>query len=727
MTEPAPTEAVEDAAQDVEHNPYEHQQKQEEEEQDFLDPSRWWLASTAIPLFAGTFGPIANGFSICALVENWRDHVPIGGAENVDSTPVRDPPFLIAVNSISLICALVANAALLLNMARRISFAIAQPITIVGWLVSSLLLIALVSVANTPVFRIEPRSEHVLTQAYYYAIIAAALYCIIACGMVITVVGAYRGHYEKEFRLTMSQRTLMLQTIGFITYLLLGALVYCKVENWKFLDAVYWANFTLLTVGIGTDNHPMTHLGRSLLFPYAIGGIVMLGLVVGSIRSLILDRGKHKLTARMTEKKREEALSNIDSEKRTIKVGFKTLSFEQKGLSEVERREQEFNIMRIVQESAENRRKWIALAFSTMAALGLWFIGAAVFRVTERKQGWTYFVSLYFSYTSLLTIGYGDFYVQSNSGKPFFVFWSLCAVPTLTLLISNMADTVVIGFRDLTIWAGSITGLLPGEAGFRETVKTTAAKFDVKNLFSKGDASTNPPPGFAATGGKDEQNKNTATEDFAMDRVTGHIEDEELHEAEEAGERGDPIERDIHFYHYLLAKELRKVMKDAESSPPKQYSYQEWAYYLKLIGQDEADPKRHRKPPVEPNRDRSKGDEGPDVAKAHGEDDDGQPYAWSWLGTRSPLMGNKSEAEWILERLAATLEEELKKMRSQNASERKQKPPVSMDDLRQRKKPKEEQSSSGESSNGEKSNGEKSGHEEECRSRSSSKDRKKEQ
>lgn len=613
-------------------------------------------------------------------------------------------------------------------MARRIPFAIAQPITIVGWLVSSLLLIALVSVANTPVLRVEPRSEHVLTQAYYYAIIAAALYCIIACGMVITVVGAHRGHYEKEFRLTMSQRTLMLQTIGFITYLLLGALVYCKVENWKFLDSVYWANFTLLTVGIGTDNHPMTHLGRSLLFPYAIGGIVMLGLVVGSIRSLILDRGKHKLTARMTEKKREEALSNIDSEKRTIRVGFKTLSFEQKGLSEVERREQEFNIMRMVQESAENRRKWIALAFSTMAALGLWFIGAAVFRVTEKKQGWTYFVSLYFSYTSLLTIGYGDFYVQSNSGKPFFVFWSLCAVPTLTLLISNMADTVVIGFRDITIWAGSITGLLPGEAGFRETVKTTAAKFDVKNLFSKGDASGNPPPpGFAATGGKDEQNKKTATEDFAMDRVTGHIEDEELREAEEAGERGDPIERDIHFYHYLLAKELRNVMKDTESSPPKQYSYHEWAYYLKLIGQDEADPKRHRKPPVEPNRDRSKGDGGPDVAKAHGEDEDGQPYEWSWLGTRSPLMGNKSEAEWILERLAATLEEELKKMRSQDPSERKQKPPVSMDDLRQRKKPKEEQSSSGESSNGRKNNGEKSSDEEESRSRSSSKDRKKEQ
>lgn len=47
MTEPAPTEAVGDAAQDVEDNPYEHQQKQEEkEEQDFLDPR---FASSEMP------------------------------------------------------------------------------------------------------------------------------------------------------------------------------------------------------------------------------------------------------------------------------------------------------------------------------------------------------------------------------------------------------------------------------------------------------------------------------------------------------------------------------------------------------------------------------------------------------------------------------------------------------------------------------------------------------
>ena len=37
---------------------------EEEEEQSYLIPARWWYASTACPLAAGTFGPMANAFSM---------------------------------------------------------------------------------------------------------------------------------------------------------------------------------------------------------------------------------------------------------------------------------------------------------------------------------------------------------------------------------------------------------------------------------------------------------------------------------------------------------------------------------------------------------------------------------------------------------------------------------------------------------------------------------------
>ena len=98
---------------------------------------------------------------------------------------------------------------------------------------------------------IEPKSDHAFSQAFYYAVFSAGLYFLVASLMLVTVWGAYQGKYDKKFQLTMSQRTLMLQTISFLVYLLAGAAVYSHIEGWAYLDALYWADFTLLTIGIG--------------------------------------------------------------------------------------------------------------------------------------------------------------------------------------------------------------------------------------------------------------------------------------------------------------------------------------------------------------------------------------------------------------------------------------------------------------------------------------------
>ncbi len=204
--------------------------------------------------------------------------------------------------------------------------------------------------------------------------------------MVVTVVGAYMGRYDKDFNLTMSQRTLMLQTISFLVYLLGGAGAYAHIEGWTFLDAVYFADFTLLTVGIG-DIVPTSDLGRGLLFPYAIGGIIILGLVIGSIRSLVLERGKVKLGARMVEKERRVILKKMQKKKAHILIPINNedsaLSRESSNnsLTERQRREEEFNLMRKVQERAATRRRWTSLAISASTWFALWFAGAAVFQV----------------------------------------------------------------------------------------------------------------------------------------------------------------------------------------------------------------------------------------------------------------------------------------------------------------------------------------------------------
>ncbi|KAL8922808.1 MAG: hypothetical protein Q9208_004933 [Pyrenodesmia sp. 3 TL-2023] len=565
-------------------------------------------------------------------------------------------PRLIAINTISLILALVANIALLLNMARRLSFAVAQPITIVGWFISSILLIALVFAASLGLEL--PGEDRALTQAFYYAVIAAGLYFIIAALMCVTVYGAYKGHYPQEFKLTMSQRTLMLQTISFMVYMLLGSLVFYKIEGWQYLDAVYFVNYTLLTVGIGSYA-PQTHAGRSFLFPYAIGGIVILGLVVGSIRSLVLERGKQKMGSRMVEKKRVQLIKKMQKRgqhQKLTPVGTDEQA-DELGMTERERRKFEFELMRQIQDHASARQKWNALFISGSAWMVLWLVGAVVFWKAEHQQEWSYFGALYFAYTSLLTIGYGDYKNFSNSGKPAFVFWSLLAVPTLTIVISNMGDTVVKGIRDLTDYLGQFT-ILPGESPTRQRakwlLKSATSKFGRDQ--GKDDMMDQPPGLLGEKGGPDQGGPNRET--LATDQIAGEFEKEELEDASEAARRGDQVAKDTHEYHYQLIREFRNVLKHLGETPPRRYTYEEWAWFLKLMGENEDNPSSHRKAPIHP---RSEKHGQPDMQQGTTDDSEDGKRQWSWIGNRSPLMGEQSEPDWVLERLSITLEKELKK------------------------------------------------------------------
>ena len=215
-------------------DPLEYATKDEREaEQDFLAPARWWFVSTLFPLVAGTFGPVASAFSICAIVQDWRV-VPSAASKEQEGPLLRDPSWLIAVNAVSLAVAIMTNALMLLQMAEKVSFHIATPLVIGGWYISSLLLIALVAAASS---RLALPPGAVMAQGFYYACIAAALYAIIGSMIVATALGVLRGKYAHKYKLTTAQRTLMLQTIVFLGYVLAAAGVYARIEGWTYLDA----------------------------------------------------------------------------------------------------------------------------------------------------------------------------------------------------------------------------------------------------------------------------------------------------------------------------------------------------------------------------------------------------------------------------------------------------------------------------------------------------------
>lgn len=175
---------------------------------------------------------MASTFNLCALIVDWRVILNTSSTSSeAVGTFVPDPKWyvsynprwlfytesqirLTAVNAVSFAIAILANITLLAKNFGRISFDIASFITIIGWHISSFLLIGLVAAApaHLPLAAGEARR---LSQGYYYAILAAAVYFLVSSLLVCTAYGVYMGKYASDIKLTFSQSTLIFQVILF--------------------------------------------------------------------------------------------------------------------------------------------------------------------------------------------------------------------------------------------------------------------------------------------------------------------------------------------------------------------------------------------------------------------------------------------------------------------------------------------------------------------------------
>lgn len=503
--------------------------------------------------------------------------------------------------------------------------------------------------------------------------------------MSITFWGASTDRFGKSFNLTTSQRTLMFQTILFLMYLLIGALIFHATEpDWKYLDALYWADVTLFTVGFG-DFATTTQLSRGLLIPYALVGVISLGLVISSIRKMILDHARRHVGIRMQEKTRKNLVRQV-----TMKGDDYLLqpvgSFPRQDTetqsnhkfnSEYDRRRIEFELMRKIQRKALIRRRWTAMATSTGTWLAFWLIGAVIFLEFEKPyQEWSYFDAFYLCFVTLTTIGYGDRTPISPGGKSFFVFWSLLALPTMTVLISNAEDTVVKFIRDTTNRIGDVT-VLPAksERKARRLMRVKHRQEEAAKASEEGTstalAAPHNPDATHQTQHKHkhkrrvcpEENRKVCAEDKEKGTSLRHaatISDGITPHVNLKTRLIDPLPTGRKL-HLLLINEVQKVAKHINDKTKHHYTFDEWAWYLKLLGEDESNPDTHSKAKVRAKKHHLHGIHGhtpPETLPEIQQPEPGHPK-WSWVGHRSPLGAGQDESEWIIEHLMIKLEESL--------------------------------------------------------------------
>jgi potassium channel subfamily K len=573
------------------------------------------------------------------------------------------------------------------------------------------------------------RPGETYSQGFWHAIIAAVLYLITSMLLMVNMLGYFLGHYPQHFDLDDDQRTLILQTMMFFIWLAGGAGIFSRLCGFSFADALYFSDVTVLTIGFG-DIIASNDGARGFIFPFAVIGIIFLGLMINSIRKFATSMSKEKVIKAHQLHERERTFGrSVTSEKElrerlglpprrdsdarrpsTLRkqstVGTlkdRRTSLEQYGHFDVhgrtitfhehkskapaggggrggagrshkpkpplsrdakmqmraagkdsnakrrDRREKlillkeekdRFDAMREIQSNTSRFKQYYALAMSVLAFGILWCVGAAIFMVAERRiQDLSYFESLYFCYVSLLTIGYGDFAPKSNAGKPFFIVWSLVAVPTMTILVSDMGDTVVAavnrGTFTLADWtvmpkAGVWHDFLEKHPQLKEWLERKTKEREAKKRIAQGFGLQNP------------------------DEEGGAIEEPELKPTlEKLAE--EPPEQTEHELARKLAIAIKRVANDLRLPHAKKYGYEEWVEFTRLI--------RFSKNTAQ---------------EVVNEEEEEGLVEWDWIGEDSPMLADVSESEWILDRLCESLNRYTRKMAKDVSNRIQSKLPIDM-------------------------------------------------
>ena len=160
----------------------------------------------------------------------------------------------------------------------------------------------------------------------------------------------YNDSSKLEF--AKGHRGLMVLTITLMGYILIWAEIFAKIEGWHYMDAVYWADVTLLTVGFGILHQ--THLGRSLLIPFAAFGILLLGSVIYRITRVVFDRGRSMWELRLRDEERRKRVRKRERQRTRSKDI--TNERETQGRSPEWKRKPRAEAFEIRSDSCEERR-----------------------------------------------------------------------------------------------------------------------------------------------------------------------------------------------------------------------------------------------------------------------------------------------------------------------------------------------------------------------------------
>ncbi len=211
----------------------------------------------------------------------------------------------------------------------------------------------------------------------------------------------------------------------------LGTLLFHWLEQWSYLDSLYFIIITVTTIGFG-DLSPTTPLSKILTIFFGINGIVLLLVFFDLIRRV----------RRMEVVSLAEQMTNSDLP-RVKKLGIeatKSMARPTPKLPGSLEHSSRFPLFHLMKETLTRLFLLDLLkdphSRGVLAYAGITVVmGAIAFHLVE---GWSFLNSIYFMIITMTTIGYGDLTPTLPWGKILTIFFGLNGIVVLLSLYDRI-------------------------------------------------------------------------------------------------------------------------------------------------------------------------------------------------------------------------------------------------------------------------------------------------
>jgi len=212
------------------------------------------------------------------------------------------------------------------------------------------------------------------------------------------------------------------------------------IKPWSYLNALVFCVETICLIGFG-DITPQSVGGKVFNTFYIISGVLIMGMVLGTVGEIVVDAIERKLRKHSHYWLDEEVLS-MELQPIRQRDDKQSSSSDDYGgvISSVDSEAAVFSARHVKYHSCRFVWDNLTLVLALFLFFSVWLVFAIIFVITE---SWSFGESIYFCLIVLTTIGYGQTTTQSVAGRIFFMFFALLGLAIVAFLIRELSSKFI--------------------------------------------------------------------------------------------------------------------------------------------------------------------------------------------------------------------------------------------------------------------------------------------